>query len=90
VYHTEEEREAAIDRKATIAAEGGWKYEAVGVLVVDGSVGRCYNCGRVSTKSSCLAVADILADRSLGRCKFFERARGCSNNHTGLPRASME
>ncbi|KAJ9110889.1 hypothetical protein QFC19_001398 [Naganishia cerealis] len=45
VYHTREEREAAINTKSTIAQEGGWKYEAVGVLVLDGSAGRCYNCG---------------------------------------------
>ena len=51
MYHTPEEREAAIKRKAAIAAEGGWKYEAAGVLVLDGTVGRCYNCGRVSTTS---------------------------------------
>jgi hypothetical protein len=49
VYHTQAEREAAIQRKATIAADGGWKYEAVGVLVLDGTVGQCYNCGQVST-----------------------------------------
>ncbi|KAJ9101078.1 hypothetical protein QFC21_003296 [Naganishia friedmannii] len=45
VYYTKEDREAAIARKVAIAQEGGWKYEAVGVVLSHGSVGRCYNCG---------------------------------------------
>ncbi|KAJ9118595.1 hypothetical protein QFC22_003815 [Naganishia vaughanmartiniae] len=45
VYYTPEEREAAIATKSAIAQEGGWKYEAVGVVLSNGSVGRCYNCG---------------------------------------------